>query len=334
MFVSCVSVPSFQYNEGKTMGSSYHIKYKASKSFQPQIDSLLENFNQSVSTYIPTSTISQFNDSGHVVMDPNFRTVFWSAYQIFADTKGAFNPTVMPLVNYWGFGYDKKATEHIDSTVVDSLRKLVMFSGFVEYNNYDPAIHDTIYELDCDDFRFYLDFSAIAKGFGVDLVAELLESHGVTDYLVEIGGEVRVKGLNEKEKEWIIGIEKPEEGSMEHDQFMGEVHLGSKAMATSGNYRNFKEIDGVKVSHTINPVTGYPERNDLLSVSVVANDCMTADAYATACMVLGSKNALEMLKYKKGIEAYFIYQNEKGEILTTFTPGFKQFFLSANKDDK
>lgn len=330
-FQSCKSDPAVIYKEldGKTMGTTYHITYFGASDYQAAIDSLLKVINQEVSTYIPTSTISQFNqadssyDLGLAAQDtahPQYLTRkhfiinFLRSKEIFELSKGAFDPTVMPLVNYWGFGYtpEKRTIGDIDSLIVDSLLQYVGFS-YVAYDNT---------ELVKDQAGVQLDFSAIAKGYAVDELGRFLESRGVRDYMVEIGGEVRARGKNEKGEFWNLGINLPNEDAALED-LIATVRLPNLSLATSGNYRNYYEIDGVKYSHTINPFTGFPERNNLLSASIFFEDCMTADALATTCMVMGYEKAVEFIDGIPGAEAYFVYGNSDGKIKTNMTEGLK-----------
>jgi FAD:protein FMN transferase len=312
--------------EGKTMGTTYHISYMPAgrgghdvnddpTAMKAEIDSLLVAFNNSVSTYIPTSTISRVNGQDTLIgVDPYFVTVFKRSREVSETTGGAFDVTVMPLVNGWGFGYTD--TIRMDSAVVDSLRQLV------DYHNVDLSEADGKYFVHKKDKRIQVDFSAIAKGYGVDVVAELLEQKGIEDYLVEIGGEVRARGKTNKNEIWEIGIEKPidDPGPGAHE-LKGILRLENKSLATSGNYRNFYFKNGKKVSHEIDPKTGYPAQNNLLSATVIAGDCMTADAYATAFMVMGLDKTLQYLERDTSLNAYLIYAAENGEMKTTYTKG-------------
>lgn len=300
---SC-SAPYFHFLEGETMGTFYHIKYQASEKdiFAKEIDSLLLTINNSLSTYIPKSTIARFNalDKG-VESDPYFEEVFLAAKEVFKKSGGAFDPTVMPLVNAWGFGFKDMA--NIDSMLIDSLKKFVAFDQVSLKNGYVSKKIPGI----------MLDFSAIAKGYGVDVVAKFLESKGVKNYMVEIGGEVRLKGNNPKRKKWTVGLEVPEEHLSAQQDYKVIINATNISIATSGNYRNFYYKDGIKYAHTIDPKSGYPIFNDMLSATVLHPDCMIADAYATAFMVLGKEKSLEIVKKNPELMVYFVYKNEKGE---------------------
>lgn len=299
--------------QGRTMGViDYRVKYidVNQKNHQNQVDSLLKVLNQSVSTYIASSEISEFNHSDELIFrSPFFKTVLKRSLEIYQTTHGAFDPSVMPLVRAWGFE-DKQTPEILPNKNIDSLLQLVGMSS-IQFEN-QKAVKTKK--------NVSLDFGAIAKGYAVDVVAEYLEANEIQNYMVEIGGEVRCKGKNARGKIWKIGIIDPKaaESGESGVTYRKEaiLELDNKSMATSGNYYNFYIKEGKKYAHTINPKTGYPVEHSLLSVSVLAQDCMSADAYATAFMVLGlekSKQVLEQLKEesKEKIEAYFIYEQEE-----------------------
>ncbi|MBZ0246664.1 MAG: FAD:protein FMN transferase [Cyclobacteriaceae bacterium] len=299
--------------EGKTMGTAYHITYydKESRNFNAQIDSLLIVFNQSLSTYIKGSEISNFNEGNSLRFNsPFFLPVLEKSKEVEALSKGAFDPTVMPLVNAWGFGPGKKLKP--DSSKIDSIMEFVGFEK-IQFNR------DSIWK---NDVRVQLDFSAIAKGYGVDVVADYLKSMGVTDWFIEIGGEISAFGKNQKlDKTWEAAILDP---SSTYENLINKayVKLEDKAMATSGNYFNFYEENGKKYSHTINPSSGYTIQHELLSASVFADDCMTADAWATAFMVMGKDKAIKKLEQIGELDAFLIYSTENG-IETFVTEGIK-----------
>ena len=327
------AAPTAEYLEigGETMGTYYQVTYADSlqRSFKEDIDALLLALNQEVSTYIDTATITAFNRSsrgipldynpfGEDVPHDNQHLLrnFQAAKTISARTQGAFDPTVMPLVNYWGFGYaEKRKVTQVDSARVDSLQQLVgMEKVFLRNDSLvktSPGVQ--------------LDFSALAKGYGVDEIAAFLSGQGVRNYYVEIGGEVVTKGRSPRGDNWRIGISDPQEGAGLRD-IQTAVPLIDEALATSGNYRNVYEVNGQKFSHTINPVTGFPERSRLLSASVFAPDCMTADAYATACMVAGPEQALAFAKNDDQIEVYLIISTESGDLDVRYSEGLAPFF--------
>jgi len=297
--------------EGKTMGTSYHITYfdKEQRNFKPQVDSLLVVFNQSLNTYLPEAEISKFNQGKNVTFGlPYFLPVLKKSEEIVSASSGAFDPTVMPLVNAWGFGPGTKINP--DSAKIDSIMEFVGFDK-IRFNN------DSIWK---DDARVQLDFSAIAKGYGVDIVAGFIKSKGISDLFVEIGGEISAMGKNKKlNKAWEVGILDPN-SDYTRQTFKAYAQLHDKAMATSGNYFNYYEEEGKKYSHTIDPKSGYTIRHELLSASVFAGDCMTADAWATAFMVMGKDKAIEKLKKQPDIDAFLIYSTNDG-IQTFATDG-------------
>lgn len=317
---SCIPRPKAGYYisiEGPTEGTTYHITClcKDSIDFQDEIDSLLRQFDLSLSTYEPSSIISRINrDEPDVKLDNNFIKCFKMSEQVFHESGGAFDITVAPVVNAWGFGFTERANP--DSSMIDSLLRFVGMQHIRLEN--DRIVKDFP--------GIMLDVNAIAQGFAVDVVSEYFDKKGFTDYLVEIGGEVRAKGINSRGDYWRVGIDKPIEGlSIPGLQMEAVVSLRNKSLATSGNYRRFYIKDGVKYSHTIDPSTGYPVIHNLLSATVVADECITADAYATTFMVVGVEKSKELLKKRKDLEAYLIYTNEKGKYETYSTPGLRKY---------
>lgn len=309
--------PTMMTLGGTTMGPiPYTIKYLHPEhvSYQSEVDSLLIAFNNSLSTYIPDSEISLFNNSNSTTFQSVFlKTILIKSKEIYEITGGAFDPTVGPLVNSWGFGPGSEQNL-LDSAVVDSLLAMVGFDQvtFDQEGAYKP------------NQNIYLDFSAIAKGYGVDVVSDFLESKGIANYMVEIGGEVRCKGKNATGKNWLIGIDDPNVAQNER-RLKATVYLENKALATSGNYRNYYIKDGRKISHTISPFTGYPVEHTLLSASVFASDCMSADAYATGFMVMGYEASLSVLNQLEDVEAFLIYSDENGQMQTYATPGIENY---------
>lgn len=300
---------------GNTMGTSYRVVYldESGRDFQSGIDSLLLVFNQSLSTYIPDSEISRFNNGDSLVYEsPFFYPVLKSSNEIFELTDGAFDPTVGPLVNLWGFGPGGPQLK--DSVNIDQLVKLIGFNNII----YDQtSVKKKIPGIK-------LDFSANAKGYGVDLIAHFLHSKGIENYLVEIGGELVAKGVNEKGEIWKVGVSRPEEQG-NADELYSIIALDNSAMATSGNYRNYYELDGLKVSHTIDPATGRPVRHGLLSATVVAQDCMTADALATALMVMGTEKAIQLQQKQGDFEIFLIYNDGEGNMKSFASEGIKPY---------
>ncbi len=297
--------------EGRTMGTTYSVKYldEEERNFQPKIDSLLEAFNLSLSTYIPESEISRFNREALLKYESTFfYPVLQRSKEIYEKTGGAFDPTVGPLVNAWGFGPEGR--QDPSAATIDSLKQLV---------NYDSIFFDTV--AVCKMMKgMKLDFSAIAKGYGVDVVAGYLLEQGIENLFVEIGGEVYAHGINDRGNPWVVGVNYPTTDIEKQQTAMAIFPVINQAVATSGNYRNYYEKDGVKYSHTISPTTGYPVTHSLLSASVIAPDCMTADAYATAFMVLGTEEAIAIDKREEDISIYLIYSDTEGGLQTYASP--------------
>lgn len=287
--------------EGQTMGTiGYNVKYidQDNNDYKKKIDSILVVLNESLSTYIKYSEISILNSTSSISKPSQmFLDVLQRSQDVWTDTYGAFDPTVGPLVNAWGFGPDGRPNI-LDSVKVDSLIQYVGF-GKMLFDSKKIAMEKGM----------YLDFSAIAKGYAVDLVAEFLEFEDITDYMVEIGGEVRVKGANGQGNLWKIGIEDPTV-NVDEQKLLAIAELSDLAMATSGNYRNYYEKDGKIIAHTIDPRTGFTAQNSVLSASVFAEDCMTADAYATAMMVLGLEASKAVIEHND-IEAVILYSEGK-----------------------
>lgn len=316
------------YLTGRTMGTNFEVVYVDSldRVFDREIDSLLAEVNNSMSTYIPNSVISTFNrydSTDFFRVDHHFYKVYLAAKEIYRQTNHAFDPTVMPLTQYWGFGPGEPPTE-LDSTVVDSLLQLVRFDR-LEGNSVKTA-SGTTYLVRKNDPRIALDFSAIAKGYGVDVVLQLLADHGISRAFVEIGGEVATMGQKTPGNPWIIGVEDPLNSTLEHRKALLYVGMEDHAIATSGNYRNIREVDGVKYAHTLNPKTGYPVKRNVLSASIIAEECMIADGYATAAMVSAVDTSYQML-LDAPVEGLLIYSTENGTIDTMMTPGFQQFIV-------
>ena len=312
---------------GYTQGTTYRIKYwgDSLSNYKRGIDSILLEIDTSLSTYLPNSIISRVNEQQSTVVDAFFRAVFTRSVEINEITDGAFDPSVMPLVSAWGFG--PKEAPQIDTTLVDSLRSLVGLSRFGIYismwKNPQNIKVDTCYLMKTKN-EIQLDFNGIAQGYSVDVLASYLENNKVDNYLIEVGGEIKAKGTNSVGKRWLIGIDKPEE-HVKKRPLQATIALKDNSVATSGSYRKFYKLNGTKYSHTIDPFTGYPVTHSLLSVTVMTKECMSADAYATAFMVMGLKSSKLFLEEHKdlGLEAYFIYSDEKGKHLTYTTPGLK-----------
>jgi len=309
---------------GMTMGTiRYSVIYftEDGNDFANEIDSLLQAWNQSLSTYISDSEISRFNDSDDCFSFKSkyFMPVLEASKEVYSATDGAFDPTVGPLVNAWGFGPDKSMTP--DSTTVDSLRSLVGFDKITFDENQV-----------CKQTRgVELDFSAIAKGNAVDVVADFLILKGIENLLVEIGGEIVCRGAKPGNAPWVTAIEDPTVEVYEQ-KVLAIAELNDKAIATSGNYRNYYVKDGRTYAHTIDPATGYPVFHELLSATVFADNCMIADAYATAFMVVGLEKAKLILAQNSELDAYLIYTNERNEINTFVTDGIADNIKEYNAE--
>ena len=291
-------------SEGAIFGTYYHIKYEAPQALDEQIAQALHKVDASMSVFNKQSTISAINAGTAARTDALLYDVLHRALAISQSTGGAFDVTVMPLVNAWGFGF-KQGTFPTPSQI-DSIRQFVGYQRI-------QLTPDSL--LKKSDPRIMIDCGAIAKGYGVDRVARTLREHGVRNYMVEIGGEVVVKGRNPEGKPWQIGVCKPiANADTEKGDLQTVLSLQDCAVATSGNYRNFYVKNGRKYAHTIDPRTGQPVQHSLLSATVMAPDCATADAYATAFMVMGVEEAQKVLDAHKELHAYFIYEDAKGKL--------------------
>ena len=297
---------------GETMGTTYTAKYLDTKgrNLKREIDSILIAFNQCLSTYIPDSEISTFNNQTDSIQFklPFFYPVLKRSQEVFEASEGAFDPTVLPLVKAWGFGPNRK--DQIEKPKIDSLLQLIGFQN-LKFN-----------ELGIKKLKknIQIDFNAIAQGYAVDVVGDFLQEHKIEDFMVEIGGEILCKGKNEEGNFWTIGIENPQfDETGGQQQIQAIVKMENRALATSGNYRKFYVKDGKKYAHTINPKTGYPVQHSLLSASVLASDAMSADAFATAMMVLGKDKAIELAR-KQNLAIFLVY-DENGQTKTYTSEG-------------
>lgn len=284
----------YQHDEGMIFGTIYHVTYQSDQSLKENIENVLQQVDGEFSMFNDTSTVSRLNRGEHPVLSAMYQKVAAKAAEVKQETDGAFDVTVAPLVNAWGFGF--KHEQMPTRRQVDSLLKI----------------------------RNQLDYSAIAKGYGSDVVARLLQKKGVQNFMVEIGGEVVTKGISEKRLPWRIGVTKPVDDSLTvQGELQTILNVTDRAMATSGNYRNFYYKGGRKFAHTIDPKTGYPVQHSLLSATVLAADCATADAYATAFMVLGIERAKAVLERHPELMAYFIYSDERGQNAVWYSPSLR-----------
>ena len=305
------SIP-YQNNKGMVFGTTYNITYQCDSDIHQSIKAELQKVDDALSPFNKESIITAINNNVDVEVNKMFADVFSLAQQISADTEGAFDITVAPLVNAWGFGF-KSGTEPT-KTNIDSLRSII---GYKKVRLEGQHIVK-------QDKRTMLDCSSIAKGYGSDVVARLLKSKGIENYMVEIGGEIVTKGISQRRMPWKIGVTKPVDDSLSVNQeIQSVINVTDKAMATSGNYRNFYYKGGKKYAHTIDPHTGYPVQHNILSSTVIANDCATADAYATAFMVMGIEKAKALLKRHPELMAYFIYSDKEGKSKTWSSESLK-----------
>lgn len=306
----------FQKNSGFVFGTVYNITYQSDKDLQPEIEAELKKVDAALSTFNPGSVISRVNRNEKVKVDSMFSEVFTLAERISAETGGAFDITVAPMVNAWGFGF--KSGKMPGESQIDSLRAIVGFHK-VKLANGVVVKQNPATMLDC---------SAIAKGYGCDVVARFLSRLGIKNYMVEIGGEIVTCGVNNERMPWKIGVTKPTDDSLNVNQELQTVlNVTNKAMATSGNYRNFYYRNGKKYAHTIDPKTGRPVQHNILSATVIADNCATADAYATSFMVLGLDKARKVLDRHPELMAYFIYSDRNGKNAVWFSPSMRGKYI-------
>lgn len=302
---------------GLVFGTVYNITYQYDGNLKTEIEAELKKFDGSLSPFNDTSVISRVNRNEELVTDSFFQICFNRSMEISKETQGAFDITVAPLANAWGFGF-KKGT-FPDSTMIDSLLEMTGYQKVKLENG----------RIIKEDPRLMLNCSAVAKGYAVDVVAHYLDRKGIKNYMVDIGGEVVVKGQNPKSESWRIGINKPIDDSLSVNQeLQTTLQLSDVGIATSGNYRNYYYKDGKKYAHTIDPRTGYPVQHNILSSTVVAQDCMTADALATAFMVMGLEEAVAFADANPAIDAYFIYSDEEGNPKTYLTKNMKKYIAN------
>ena len=304
----------YRTEQGLIFGTIYKVTYQSKHSLKNAIEDELHKVDCSLSPFNKESVITRINNNTDNAADSMMTEVFSLAEKISEETSGAFDITVAPLVNAWGFGF--KNAENIDSAAIDSMRQFVGFKKVKLENG----------KIVKQDPRIMLDCSAIAKGYGVDRIAKLFNREGIRNYMIEIGGELVLKGESPKKDAWRIGINKPIDDSLAVNQQLQTVlKISNAGMATSGNYRNFYYKDGKKYAHTIDPRTGYPVQHNILSSTVIADDCATADAYATSFMVLGLDSAKIICNKHPEIDAYFIYTKDDGNTDVYFTGGMKKY---------
>ena len=300
--LSCTNSVKQQRNSGGVFGTTYSIIYDSNEDFQQEFEQIFNDINHSMSTYIPNSIISEVNNNRITKIDTHFKTVFETSKRVFDETSGRFDPTIGAVVNAWDFGPEEKI-EQLDSVKIKNLMQSVGLN-----------------KVSVEGFQIKkpsatkIDFNAIAKGYGVDQIGYFLESNSVSNFLVEIGGEIVCKGINSsKGTPWKIGIQNP---NIESDiPFLNSVELNNKAMATSGTYRKYKiDENGRRYTHIIDAKTGYPSRSNILSISVIAENCMAADAYATALQTMNLEELSNFLSNHPELKVYIIFENENKEL--------------------
>ncbi len=323
-FVSCEAPgpAEEQFYAGEALGTSYHLKFFGPDdlNIEKGLDSIFEVINNSMSTYQADSDISRINSGDtSIAVDENFRRVFDFSKRIHRESKGYFDPTVGNLVNAYGFGPASRS-DGLSPAKIDSMLQ------YVGFNMVNLTPENKIVKRRP---QIYLDFNAIAKGYSVDVLGLYLDQKGVRDYLIEVGGELVAKGRNKaKDQPWIVAIDNPMQ-SGENRTFQAALALKDRAMATSGNYRKFRvdSLSGQRFVHTINPITGRSEKSNLLSTSVLAENCAVADAYATAFMALGLEKSKEMLKRIEDVDVYFIYVEENDKVKVFASKGFEKVLV-------
>ena len=302
-----------QESRGKIFGTYYTMKYEYTEPLDSLILVELLKVDHSLSMFNQNSTIARVNRNETDLSDSLLSEVFTLAQEVSVQTSGAFDVTVAPLVNAWGFGFQN--ADSVSSSKIDSIMQFVGYEKVCLSNGHFVK----------QDERIMMDFSAIAKGYGVDRVARLFDSLDITDYMVEIGGEVVVKGKNPKGKAWTIEITRPTENEVVSDQNKILLSVSDIAMATSGNYRRFYIKDGKRYAHTIDSHSGYPVEHSLLSATVLADDCATADAFATSFMVMGTEATKAFLAAHAEMPVYLIYSGEQGELQIWCSPAMEKY---------
>jgi thiamine biosynthesis lipoprotein len=324
LFFSCSNLPKEQMVrfQGLAQGTYYSVVYcdEELDNYQLEIDSLLVAFDQSVSLWKAGSIINRVNqgDTSRIT-DRWFVENFLISEQVAHETNGSFDITIGPLARAWGFG--SNGVREVDSAIIDSLLHI---TGFGKVRLSDGYIIK-------DDPRIWFDFNAVAQGYSVDVVGVFLESKGIENYLVDIGGEIRGRGKKPDGSSWLVGIEKPADDQNDERTLSASLKLDNACLATSGNYRKYFEEDGMRYAHTIDPSTGYPARHTLLSATILCDSAAFADAYATACMVMGFEKAWDFVESRDDLEAFFIYSTSDGYEAVA-TPGFQNAIVDWYED--
>ena len=306
------STGEYRKASGSTWGTFYNITYKADADLADSITAVMARIDSSLSMFNDSSTVSRINRGDDITVDADFITVFNKAREVAAVSGGRFDPTVGPLVNLWGFGREDIPAMPSDSAIAAALTSVGIDSCLIAADGH------VVKKSPSTTF----DFSAIAKGYGCDAVAAMLRRNGCTDYLVEIGGEMAISGVNPRSQTWHIQIDAPIEG--DDNAIVSEraatVSVTDCGVATSGNYRNYRDLtDGRRVAHTISPLTGCPVAGEILSATIIAPDCMTADALATASMTMTVEEAKRMIESLRGVSALLITAGPAGDDSYTLT---------------
>ena len=319
LLISCKSSSkeaelTYYQESGEIFHTTFHIKYEYDRSVREEIMEALQRFDDSLNPFKENSIIGKVNNNVPVKLDSMFLKVFNKSMEVARITDGKFDITASPFINAWGFGF--KDMDNVTKEKIDSMKP------FVGYNK----IRIENGEIIKDDPRVQINTSGISKGYSCDVVAYMLQELGIKNYMVEIGGEITMKGVNEKGNCWRIGIDKPTDDSTAMRRELQIIlSICDKAVATSGNYRNYYMKDGVKYSHTIDPLTGYPSEQNILGATIIADDCMTADAYATAFMAMGLDKSVGVAHKIPGLHYYFIYVKPDGSVDSMFSDEFDQF---------
>lgn len=313
VLASCGKQPEKVVLQGLAQGSYYAVTYydEQNRNFQREIDSIFHAVDMSVNLWVDSSIISKVNRNEEVALDSIFIDNFNIAQEAARLSDGYFDPTISPIVAAWGFSY--KSGDSLTPQLIDSLRQLV------DYRNIRIENGKVVKENPA----MTLDFNAIAQGYTSDLIARFLESRGVKIFLVDTGGEIMARGEKPDGKPWIVGIEKPAENMDSERIVQTRIALRDKGLVTSGSTRKYVERNGKRYSHCINPKTGYPVEHQLLSVTVMAENSVWADALASICMVMGKERSLPLIQGMDGVEAYYIFVNDKNELETFATEGFR-----------
>lgn len=313
-----ISAQRLMVFEGKAQGTYYIVKYLSADttSLQHPIDSIFSAIDQSLSLYKPGSLINRFNAGHKIKMDIHMRAVVEKSLWISKITSGAFDITVKPLVDLWGFGVHRPAVQTVPSA--DTLRQVLRHVGYhhLQIKGNWLIKREAGVEIDCD---------GIAQGYTSDVLARFLEQRGIMNYLVDVGGELCSKGHNQHDKIWTVGIERPGED----DPVQAILQLPNRAITTSGNYRRFFDQGGTRFAHTIDPVSGQALHSNIISVTVIAGDAITADGFDNALILMGVDKAMTFIKQypQYGLEVYFIYKDTDGTIKEQFSPGFEKLLV-------